>query len=71
KIKEKTYHREGFGFSLEELVVGSVGDHRGLSILLDAYLLQGQRGGVLPSGGRCTGRGLSGLPWSGQVDGRY
>jgi len=29
---------KGFGFSFEELVVGGLGDHGGLSILFDAYL---------------------------------
>ena len=29
---------KGFGLSFEELVVGGVGDHGGLSILFDAYL---------------------------------
>ena len=39
ELKEKTHHRKGFGFSQEELVVGSVGEHCDLSVLLDAYYL--------------------------------
>ena len=40
ELQEKTHHGKGFGFALEELVVGSVGDHGGLTILSDAHLFQ-------------------------------
>ncbi len=57
QFQQETGHREGFDLSLEELVVGSVRDHRGLSILLDAYLFQRQRwaGEVLREGLSCLG----------------
>ena len=56
-FKEKTYNRKGFGFSLEEFVVGSVGDHGGLSVLPNAYLFQRKRwaGDVLREGLSCLG----------------
>ena len=39
----------GFGFPLEKFVVGGVGDHSGLAVLLDAHLRQrqGRSGDVL------------------------
>ena len=40
ELQEETCHRKGLGFSLEEVVVGGVGYHRGFAVLLDAYLLQ-------------------------------
>jgi hypothetical protein len=44
QLQQETYHGKGFRFSLEELIVGSVGDRRGFAVLFDADLLQGQRG---------------------------
>jgi hypothetical protein len=46
QFQQETGHGEGFRFSLEELVVGTVQDHRNLSVLLDAYLFQRKRGGT-------------------------
>ena len=40
EFQEEPHHRKGLGLSLEEVVVGGVGDHRGFAVLLDAYLLQ-------------------------------
>jgi len=44
QFEQELRYGKGFGFPLEELVLGGVGDHRGLSVFFDAYLLQGQRG---------------------------
>jgi len=43
QLQQETGHREGFDLSLEELVIGGVVDHGGLSVLLDTYLFQRQR----------------------------
>ncbi len=40
ELQEETRHGKGLGLSLEEVVVGGVGDHRGLAIVLDVNLLQ-------------------------------
>jgi hypothetical protein len=52
ELQEKPHQRKGLGLSLEELILGSEGDHGGLSILLNAYLFQGERraGDVLGEG---------------------
>ena len=52
QFQQETRHGEDFRFSLEELVVGGVGDHRGIAILTNTYLLRGQRrsGEVLGEG---------------------
>ena len=48
QFQKKPHHRKSLDFSL---VIGGVGDHRSLAVLLDAYLLQGQRRGYgLPAG---------------------
>ena len=44
EFEQETCHAEGLGLSLEELIVGGVGDYRGLAVLFDAHLLQGDRG---------------------------
>ena len=48
-------------YSLEELVVGDVGDHRGIAILTNAYLLQGQR-----QSGDVLGEGFAGFRGAGR-----
>jgi hypothetical protein len=62
QLQQETGRREGFGFSFEEFVVGSVVDYGGLSVLPDAYLFQRQRrgyghpaGDVLRQGFLCLG----------------
>ena len=34
EFQEEPHHRKGLGLSLEERVVGGVGDHRGFAVLL-------------------------------------
>ena len=56
-FEQEARHGKGFGFSLEELVAGGVGDHRGLSVFFDAYLFQRKwwAGDVLGEGPSCLG----------------
>ncbi len=43
QLQQETRHGKGFGFSFEDVTFGGVGDHRGLAVLFDAYLLQADR----------------------------
>ena len=61
ELQEKTHHGKGFGFLLEELVVGGIGDHRSFAVFLDAYLLQGQR-----RSGDVLGEGFAGFRGAGR-----
>ncbi len=45
QLQQETGHREGFDLTLEEFVVRNVGDHRGIAILTNAYLLHKDSGG--------------------------
>jgi hypothetical protein len=65
QLQQETGRREGFGFSFEEFVVGSVVDHGGLSVLPDAYLFQRQRRGYGHPAGDVLGESLSCLRGSG------
>ena len=61
QFQQETGHGERFDLSLEEIVVGGVGDHRGLSVLLDTDLLRGQRGGYGLPAGDVLGEGFTGF----------
>ena len=56
QFQQETGRGERFNLSLEEVVVGGVGDHRSFAVLFDAYLLQGQR-----RAGDVLGEGLPGF----------
>ncbi len=56
QFEQELGYRKGLGFTLEEIVIGGVGDHRSFAVLLDAYLLQGQRGA-----GDVLGEGFAGF----------